>query len=220
MSPVNTDGGEPGTRELDPAVYTQIDYLDPSARLDPAEKAACKETLKNLSRAFAIAPMNLLYYRIAFPPRSTRLVGVAYGQYAYVDTVGGGAISSPMCCTRRHCGGILGRSISLSRCPRGWTARASLSLNPAGEIANPSNSLSSLYGSTLGAFTAYRATLVDRKAKSGESPRGHRQGRLGPFGTQPTSSSRPGRRPEEVTTAGSVRCRESNIGGGQRRRGW
>ena len=42
--------------------------------------------LKNLPVVFTFAPMNLLYYRVEFPPKATRVVAVSYKQYCYLDT--------------------------------------------------------------------------------------------------------------------------------------
>ena len=77
--------------EVDDTVYARVDYLDPKFTLGAVQKAACREVLKNLPVTFTFAPMNLLHYRVAFPPKSKRLVTVAYEQYAYVDTAGKGS---------------------------------------------------------------------------------------------------------------------------------
>jgi hypothetical protein len=81
----------PSNAELDTTVYARVDYLDPKAPLNKAEKAACLAVLKNLPVTFTFAPMNLLHYRVAFPPKSTRAVTASYRQYAYTDTADGGS---------------------------------------------------------------------------------------------------------------------------------
>jgi hypothetical protein len=70
----------------DPTIYARVDYLDPNANINDRERAACKSVLKNLPVVFTFAPMNLLYYRAAFPARSTQVVAVTYKQYPYLDT--------------------------------------------------------------------------------------------------------------------------------------
>jgi hypothetical protein len=98
----NAPGSSPGSslgsparpdRRLtaDPTVYARIDYLDPNARLGPAEKACCEAILKNLPVTFTFAPMNLLHYQAKFPAHTTRVVAVNYRQYAYADTRGEGS---------------------------------------------------------------------------------------------------------------------------------
>ncbi|MGA2063462.1 MAG: hypothetical protein ABSG86_00755 [Thermoguttaceae bacterium] len=75
----------------DPTVYARIDYLDPNAKLSPADKASCEAVLKNLPVTFTFAPMNLLHYQVKFPGHATRVVAVTYRQYAYADTQGTGS---------------------------------------------------------------------------------------------------------------------------------
>ena len=70
----------------DPTIYARVAYLNPHARITPAERHACKQILKNLPVVFTFAPMNLLYYQVEFPAGATRLVTVSYQQHAYVDT--------------------------------------------------------------------------------------------------------------------------------------
>jgi len=75
----------------DPTIYARVDYLDDSAKLSDAEKAACRAVLKNLPVVFTFAPMNLLHYRVSFPPGSVQSVVVKYQQYPYEDTRGTGS---------------------------------------------------------------------------------------------------------------------------------
>ena len=70
----------------DPTVYARVDYLDQNSQLSDDEKTACRAVLKNLPVVFTFAPMNLLYYRVEFPPKATRVVAVSYSQYCYLDT--------------------------------------------------------------------------------------------------------------------------------------
>jgi len=75
----------------DPTIYARVDYLDEGAKISDAEKAACRAVLKNLPVVFTFAPMNLLHYRVSFPPGSERSVVVKYQQYPYEDTRGTGS---------------------------------------------------------------------------------------------------------------------------------
>ena len=70
----------------DPTVYARVDYLDPQAKITEAERASCRNVLKNLDVVFTFAPMNLIHYTATFPARSTRTLTVQYAQYAYADT--------------------------------------------------------------------------------------------------------------------------------------
>jgi hypothetical protein len=70
----------------DPTLYARVDYLDERSNLKEDEKALCKSVLKNLPVVFTFAPMNLLHYRVTFPPKSEQTVTVTYRQYAYEDT--------------------------------------------------------------------------------------------------------------------------------------
>ncbi|MBI3948724.1 MAG: hypothetical protein HY321_22630 [Armatimonadetes bacterium] len=88
---VTLDPGSPGGLSwgaslADPTIYARVDYLDPNAKISSAEKASCQNILKNLPVVFTFAPMNLLHYRVMFPPHDTQTLTVAYQQYAYVDT--------------------------------------------------------------------------------------------------------------------------------------
>jgi hypothetical protein len=69
----------------DATIYARVDYLD-AAYLNEAERRSCQTILKNLPVTFTFAPMNLLHYRVTFAPKSTRVITVAYSQYAYADT--------------------------------------------------------------------------------------------------------------------------------------
>ncbi len=71
---------------LDPTIYARVDYLDPKANLRPPEKKSLESILKNLPVIFTFAPMNLLHYRVTFPPESEQTVNVSYSQFAYLDT--------------------------------------------------------------------------------------------------------------------------------------
>ncbi len=70
----------------DPTIYARVDYLDPKANISESEKTSCKAILKNLPVIFTFAPMNILHYRVKFPPESTQILTVSYSQYAYSDT--------------------------------------------------------------------------------------------------------------------------------------
>jgi len=70
----------------DPTIYARVDYLDPQAKISESEKASCKTILKNLPVIFTFAPMNILYYQVKFPAKSTQTLTVSYSQYAYSDT--------------------------------------------------------------------------------------------------------------------------------------
>jgi hypothetical protein len=70
----------------DPTIYARVDYLDPEAKISESERASCNVILKNLPVIFTFAPMNILHYRVEFPPESTQTLTVSYGQYAYSDT--------------------------------------------------------------------------------------------------------------------------------------
>jgi len=70
----------------DPTVYARVDYLDPQAQISESEKESCKAILKNLPVVFTFAPMNILHYRVKFPPKSTQTLTVEYSQHAYSDT--------------------------------------------------------------------------------------------------------------------------------------
>jgi hypothetical protein len=70
----------------DPTIYARVDYLDPQANISESEKASCKAILKNLPVIFTFAPMNILYYQVKFPAKSTHKLTVIYSQYAYSDT--------------------------------------------------------------------------------------------------------------------------------------
>ncbi|KPL25047.1 MAG: hypothetical protein AMJ75_02180 [Phycisphaerae bacterium SM1_79] len=74
------------TRPSDPTIYARVDYLDPQAKISESEKASCKAILKNLPVIFTFAPMNILYYKVKFPAKSTQTLTVSYSQYAYSDT--------------------------------------------------------------------------------------------------------------------------------------
>ena len=70
----------------DPTIYARVDYFDEDAKISPAEKASCKNILKNLPVIFTFAPMNLIYYQAKFAPRSKTVLTVAYTQHAYIDS--------------------------------------------------------------------------------------------------------------------------------------
>lgn len=72
--------------DVDATVYARVDYLDENAKLSEAERAACRNVLKNLPVVFTFAPMNLLHYQVAFPAGKTQVVTVTYKQYAFRDT--------------------------------------------------------------------------------------------------------------------------------------
>ncbi len=78
----------PSNSAGDPTIYARVDYMEKNGRLSRKETKACKRILKNLPVIFTFAPMNLLHYRVEFPPHSTRIVAVEYGQRAYVDSRG------------------------------------------------------------------------------------------------------------------------------------
>jgi hypothetical protein len=63
-----------------------VDYFDENVNIGEAEKAACKNILKNLPVVFTFAPMNLLHYQVKFPAKTTKVLSVTYAQYAFADT--------------------------------------------------------------------------------------------------------------------------------------
>jgi hypothetical protein len=73
-------------KETDPTVYARVDYLDEKAKITDAEKASCRNILKNLPVVFTFAPMNLVHYQPKFPAKSNKVLTVTYKQYAYKDT--------------------------------------------------------------------------------------------------------------------------------------
>jgi len=70
----------------DPTVYARVDYLDENRSISEVERTSCKAILKNLPVVFTFAPMNLLHYRVKFPPKTTQTLTVTYSQYPYADT--------------------------------------------------------------------------------------------------------------------------------------
>jgi hypothetical protein len=70
----------------DPTIYARVDYFDENANITAAESASCRTILKNLPVIFTFAPMNLLHYRVKFPPKTTETLTVGYKQYAFRDT--------------------------------------------------------------------------------------------------------------------------------------
>jgi hypothetical protein len=75
-----------GSNPMDPTIYARVDYLDSDAKINESEKASCKAILKNLPVIFTFAPMNILYYQVTFPAKSTQTLTVTYSQYPYSDT--------------------------------------------------------------------------------------------------------------------------------------
>jgi hypothetical protein len=75
-----------GPGDVDPTVYARVDYLSDSTAFTKAEKDSCKAILKDLPIIFTFAPMNLLHYQVTFAPKSTEVLTISYGQYAYKDT--------------------------------------------------------------------------------------------------------------------------------------
>ena len=130
------------------------------------QKAACREVLKNLPVTFTFAPMNLLHYRVAFPPKSKRLVTVAYEQYAYVDTAGKGSYQLAYVLHPATLWKDFG-PIHLTVQRKGVACKASVPLKPAGEVTNPSD-LSPILPSTKDMYDVYSATLTESRDKSGE----------------------------------------------------
>ncbi|MBM3883138.1 MAG: hypothetical protein FJ387_26065 [Verrucomicrobia bacterium] len=70
----------------DPTVYARVDYFTDDPDLTDAQRVSWRSVLEHLPVVFTFAPMNLLHYRVAFPPGATRTVTVSYRQYAYLDT--------------------------------------------------------------------------------------------------------------------------------------
>jgi hypothetical protein len=120
----------------DTTIYARVDYLDPNANINPTEKAACRNILKNLPVVFTFAPMNLLHYQVAFQPQQTRNVTVTYTQYAYLDTRG---IPSYQLAYVLHPASLwndFGPINIQIQTPEGVACRASVPLGPGSAIAS------------------------------------------------------------------------------------
>jgi len=168
----------------DVTVYARIEYLD-EAKLAPHEKEACRTVLKNLPVTFTFAPMNLIYYQVAFPANSRREVVVSYAQYTYVDSRQPGSyqlsyVLHPASLWQDF--GPIRLAVSM---PEGVHARASVAWarsasQPTAQTAAPSRPLagSSQFASAPSAGrvlpdaacnqVVYQAVLIEPDQKTGE----------------------------------------------------
>jgi hypothetical protein len=149
--------------DVDPTVYARVDYLDPNAKLTDAQRASCQTILKNLPVVFTFAPMNLLHYRVTFPPHSTRVVAVSYRQYAYSDTHAPASYQLAYVLHPASFWNDFGPINLEVRVPVGVSCTASVAIEKDGEVTRPEVS-----GIPGGKFTRYRATLVEKADKTGE----------------------------------------------------
>jgi hypothetical protein len=154
----------PSNAELDTTVYARVDYLDPKAPLNKAEKAACLAVLKNLPVTFTFAPMNLLHYRVAFPPKSTRVVTVSYAQYAYTDTANGGSYQLAYVLHPATLWKEFGPIHLTVRAPKGVACKASVPLERGAAMAKADDVPRDLADKT----DAYKAVLDTPDNKRGE----------------------------------------------------
>ena len=145
-----------------------MDYLDPNANITAEEKESCKAILKHLPVVFTFAPMNLLHYRAKFPARRTRLVAVSYSQYAYADTRGSGSYQLAYVLHPATLWNDFGPIHLTVQVPKGIACKASVPLEPAGQVTDPAAPTDNTFVPTSGTFSVYTATLADSKDKSGE----------------------------------------------------
>jgi hypothetical protein len=154
----------PSNAELDTTVYARVDYLDPKAPLSKAEKMACLAVLKNLPVTFTFAPMNLLHYRVEFPPNSTRAVTVGYRQYAYTDTANGGSYQLAYVLHPATLWKEFGPIHLTIQAPKGVACKASVPLTRGVAVAKAGDVPRDLADKT----DAYKAELDTPDEKSGE----------------------------------------------------
>jgi hypothetical protein len=156
----------------DPTVYARIDYLDPNARLSPADKASCEAVLKNLPVTFTFAPMNLLHYQVKFPARGTQVVAVTYRQYAYADTQGTGSYQLAYVLHPASLWKDFGPINLTVHTPKGILCRASAAMHLGlGEPSQPAHHAAMLPGPAVDPkipMEFYQATLESPEEKRGE----------------------------------------------------
>ena len=158
--------------ETDPTVYARVDYLDPTTQLSPSEKLTCEGVLKSLPVTFTFAPMNLLYYQVAFPAHATRRITVAYQQYAYADTRGAGSYQLAYVLHPATMWKEFGPIHLTVRVPKGVCCGASAAIKKTGEqVAAPASVLAEEGANTLVfqvPLDVYEATLTRPEEKRGE----------------------------------------------------
>jgi hypothetical protein len=159
-----------GEKTIDQTIYARVDYLDPNAKINETEKAACRAILKNLPVVFTFAPMNLLRYQVSFAPQTTQNVTVSYAQYACLDTHG---IPSYQLAYVLHPAGLwndFGPIDVQIQTPKGVSCRASvplirgLEISPDKAFASPAAPA----GNPIYPLTQYESRLTARKDKMGE----------------------------------------------------
>jgi hypothetical protein len=68
------------------ALYARVEVFQPQVVVDPEKRNACENIAASLPVTFTFAPMNLIRTEVAFPKRSTTLLGFTYAQRAFDDT--------------------------------------------------------------------------------------------------------------------------------------
>jgi hypothetical protein len=159
--------------QSDPTVYGRVDYLDPKMQLSPSEKLICEGVLKSLPVTFTFAPMNLLYYQVTFPARSTRRIAVAYKQYAYEDTRGTGSYQLSYVLHPASMWKEFGPIHLTVRVPKGVPCGASAAIKKTGEQAAAESALSKIkpFSNDIAfpaALDVYEVTLTRPEEKRGE----------------------------------------------------
>ena len=153
--------------DVDPTVYARVDYLDPNAKLTEAQRASCQAVLKNLPVVFTFAPMNLLHYRVSFPPRAKRVVAVSYRQFAYSDTRDPASYQLAYVLHTASFWDDFGPIHLTVRAPSGIVCRASVPMRKAGQApARATGPAPKGVGS--GMVGLYQADLTDSRDKTGE----------------------------------------------------
>jgi len=156
----------------DPTVYARIDYLDPNAKLSPADKASCEAVLKNLPVTFTFAPMNLLHYQVKFPAHATQVVAITYRQYAYADTQGTGSYQLAYVLHPASLWKDFGPINLTVHAPKGILCRASAAMHPGlGQPPQPALHAAMLPGPAVDPkipMEFYQATLESPEEKRGE----------------------------------------------------
>jgi hypothetical protein len=148
----------------DPTVYARVDYLDPRAKISPAEKLSCRRVLQNLPVVFTFAPMNLLHYQVSFPANGTRVVTVTYRQYAYVDTRAPASYQLAYVVHPASLWDAFGPIHLTVRVPKGLDCRASVAMRPGG-----GNTSAERPAAPLGTeMETYQTTLTENHEKTGE----------------------------------------------------
>jgi hypothetical protein len=155
-----SDLQKPGIDTSDPTVYARVDYLDPDAKLTAREKSSCQAVLKNLPVVFTFAPMNLLRYRVTFPPGATCVVTVSYLQYMYIDDRKPASYQLAYVLHPASLWDHFGPIHLTIQVPKGIVCKASVPIQE-GEIDRES-------ARNVPNHTCYQATLTEAKDKMGE----------------------------------------------------